>query len=117
MGIFFSRETGLGVLVPLKNNSVGFCATHSSIPALAKPWLGQDLENKECPWSFPGLLLGTNDRIAFPSSSAPSGHWPGHGQLTVQIACACLQPELLGRGMALPQLTAHEGLTQCAAVA
>lgn len=81
-----SRATGFSVLIGLKGNGMGFCATHSNIPAPANPWLGQDLENKKCPCSFPGLLLWTNDPIAFPSSSALSGHWPSHGQLAVQIA-------------------------------
>lgn len=80
-----SRETGLSVLICLNDNDVGFCVTHSNIPALTNPWLGQDLENKECPCSFPGLLLRTNDPIEFLGSSVPSGYWPSHGQLAVQI--------------------------------
>lgn len=62
------RDSGLSVLICLKDNGVVLYVTHSNIPPLANPWQGQDLENKECPCSFPGLLWWTNDSIAFPGS-------------------------------------------------
>lgn len=86
-GDILSRETGFCVLMCLEDNGVCFCGTHSKVSALANLQLGEDLENKEGPFSLPGLLLRTSDPPAFPGSSAPSGHWPGHGQLAVQIAC------------------------------
>lgn len=112
-----ARETGLSVLICLRKIIVCGSVWLSNIPALANPWLGQDFKNKEWPFSFPGTLW-TNDFVAFPGSSAPSGHWPGHGQLAVQIACVSLQLELSVRMRpSASPADCSQSITQCAAVA